>query len=122
MKRNFNFNLTGFDGLELQQQAQMPILDDKGAPVFEGDKAKTEIALVPIICKDAVVMALVQPYPNEPDLDADGKIKRANIAERIFNAPAECEVSMDEALVIKHCVGKAFAPIVVRAIMQFIEG
>jgi hypothetical protein len=121
MQRNFNFNLKGFDGSDLQQQAPVPVLDKDGAPVFEDGKAKVEVGLAPIVCKDAVVMALCQPYPGE-DLDADAKVRRANIAERVFNAKEVCEISMDEALIVKHCVGKAFAPIVVRAIVMFLEG
>ncbi len=121
MKRNFNFNLKGFDGNDLMQQAQVPVLDNDNKPVFEDNKAKVELGLVPIVCKDAVVMALCQPYPNE-DLDTDAKVRRADIAERIYNATDDCELSLEESLVIKHCAGKAFAPIVVRAIVKFLEG
>lgn len=123
MKRNFNFNLQGFDKKDLLQNVQQHAVGEDGEPMLKDGQPIVQVVQAPIVCCDAVVMALCQPYANE-DIDADAKMKRAEIAQRIFEGreKGEVDISLEEAGIIKHCVGKAFAPIVVLQIMRFIEG
>jgi hypothetical protein len=83
------------------------ITDIDGAAIEDGTADKK-----PFTLGDAAVKALVTPYPDEPNLAAEEKFKRAELAFRIRNKP-DLVMSAEETAMVKKLIGKAYAPIVV---------
>ncbi len=68
--------------------------------------------------KMAVVNALLAPVQKETGLD---KVKKYELATRIYKND-EVELSSEDIVLIKKCVGDNFAPIVVGQIFNILEG
>jgi len=58
--------------------------------------------------KDVAFSALVNTYKGEESLSGEVKFKRGKLAEKIFDAEGEIEVTEAEIKQIKECIGKGF--------------
>lgn len=83
------------------------ITDLNGLPMNDGSPEKKVFTL-----GDAAVQALVTPYPDEPNVSATEKFRRAELASRIKNKP-DTLMSVGETDLVKQLIGKAYSPIVV---------
>lgn len=104
MKVNFSQKLTQING--------QPLLD-ADAPNEDGNSIKQATA------KSVVVNALM--FPDTTD-SGEGKLKKWNLANRIYSSDREVEISVEEANVIKKSVGKSFGPVVVGPVYNLLEG
>lgn len=86
--------LRSFNGEAMQMQ------DTPESPVYEMTLGKV------------VVEALLV---NERELTATDKVRRYDLALRVYNAKNEVEVTPEELTEIRACVGKAYPPVVVGA-------
>ena len=67
--------------------------------------------------KLAIVNAILSPVDKEIGVD---KVKKYELAKKVFNAD-EVDLNEDEIKLIKECVGKGFAPIVVGQIYELLK-
>lgn len=55
--------------------------------------------------------ALLMPFPDEMNLAGEEKVKRFMIATKVWTGTEE--LTLDEIGVLKKCIGKAYAPLIV---------
>jgi hypothetical protein len=97
MKVNFEKVLVDMDGVELK--------DTKGGT------AKV---------RGCVVDALLATYQDEQNLAGEEKMKRFDLATKIYKG--EDDVVVEDITLIKKLVGKAYTPIVVGQVWRVLEG
>ena len=81
--------------------------DLEGKPIEDGSPEKGAFTL-----GQAAIRALTSPYPDEQNLAAEEKFKRAELAERIYKNP-NLTLTAEETALVKKLIGKAYAPIIV---------
>lgn len=85
----------------------VPLTDLDGVAIDDGTLAKK-----PFTLGEAAVRALIASFPDEPNLSAIEKFKRAELASRIHNK-TNVMLSAEDTALVKTLIGKAFAPVVV---------
>jgi len=89
-------------------------LDGKALMVQEGDKpAELRVASV-------IVNALLHPI-NDKGATGEQKIKRFNLAQKVYGMDGGCDISDDDAAEIRRCVGAVYSVIVVGYIYKLLE-
>lgn len=88
------------------------INDLDGNPVVEN---QTQVTLGGL-----AVAALLSPYPDEPNLKDEEKIKRYVLAMKLYKAPDVTLLSADLALV-KSLIAKRFSPLYVGRAYELLE-
>lgn len=69
--------------------------------------------------KAAIVNALLTPAKSDNGID---KVKKYDLANRVYKAENEIELTVEEAALIKERVGEAFGAIVVGQIWGLLDG
>lgn len=90
-----------------------PILDLDGNPFIQAEK--------PVTIAYASKEALLAIYPKE-EISADEKVRRFKLAEKIYSSSGDCEISLEEAVLIKKLVGIAYGANVVARVYEALEG
>jgi len=100
MKLNVSTVLTGFDGIPLPN-------------------TKTDATTTPLTVKDVVVNVVAMPSEHDTGMD---KVRKFDLAMKLFKAVGEVELTVEEAKEVKDCVGKsAYGPLVVGQILHLID-
>jgi hypothetical protein len=100
MKINFDSELKALDGAALQTG---------------GNESK------PFTLKLAAVEALMRDTDQDAKQSGEQKLKRFDLAERIFKG-GEIEITPEEAALIKERIGKGFTPAVVGPAFRLLNG
>lgn len=87
--------------------------DLKGEPLRETPNTDMTLAA-------ACSSALLNPYPDEQNLDPKEKMRRYRMAVKIADG-GECDLSVEEIADLKKLVGKAFAPLVVGRVYDILD-
>jgi len=76
-----------------------------------------------LILRTVTVTALTDSYQDEKDLSAVDKIKRGELASKVFNSDSNgVDLSTDEIALIKKLVGKRFKTLIVWQTDPLFEG
>lgn len=97
--KNFDATLKDFDGSEIQD----PNNDGKITPLTY-----------------YVKRALCTPFADEPGLPGDVKVERYATAMKVHKG-GDVELTPEEVVEIKKCVGKCFAPVIVGQIYEILN-
>lgn len=96
MKIDFNVVLKNFDGEEIKNP--------------KGESATL---------KSVAIEALLAVFQDEQSLSGEEKVKRWNLALKLYNNVDD--ISVDEIVLIKSLVGKAYGALVVGQVWQLLE-
>lgn len=92
----------------------VPLLDIHNQPVVEKG--------VEVSAKAVVVTALLAAFSDEAGLSVAEKVQRFALAVRLQNASAEVDVSLEDLVLIKKLVGKAYSPLIVGRVYEILPG
>lgn len=98
MKLNFNQQILNLD--------EKPLMNADGSPVTMAYAAKE---------------ALLAIFPTEKEISGDEKFKRYQLAKKINSSSEECEISIEEAALIKKLVSMAYGANVVGRLYEMME-
>lgn len=99
MKLNVMQELTTFDGQTLPN-------------------TKADGSVVPMIVKDVVVNVVMTPLEKD---DGMAKLRKYDLAMKLYKADEEVELTLEEAKEIKDCLGKSpYGPVVVGPILHLL--
>lgn len=90
---------------------------DQNVKSLDGKDMTSEEGM-PVTFRTVIINALMG---TPPGATGEEKLLRFLLAERV-QKPGATELSVDEAALIKKCVGEAFAPIVVGRIWSALDG
>ena len=76
----------------------------------------------PATVRGVVVEALLASYQDEQNLSGDEKMRRWELAVKVKKSIDPAEFSIEEVLLMKQLVGKAYAPLVVGQTWRVLEG
>lgn len=131
MKINVNQKITDLEGREIPGSKQM--LSEEGKPLVHIDlnndnkpildKDGKEIPfMMPLTLKECMENSLISGYQDEVQLPGDEKLKRLDLALRIYNAKNEVELTVDEIVTIKIVVNKFYSSaLVVGKVYKMLE-
>lgn len=111
MKRKLNVALKNLDGTNITEATVQQL--EVGKAVVQSLTVMT----ASIACGNA----LTQLFEDERSLSGVEKHKRGKLAQRVFDAEGEIDLSAEEITTIKTCVGKHFNPLVVAQIYDILE-
>lgn len=82
-----------------------------GKSIMDGDKEAT--------VREAIINAVLVPEQGDNGV---AKMKKDELARKVYNAKDEVELTLDEVVLVKERVGEAFAPIIVGQVWRLLEG
>ncbi len=92
---------------------EIKTLDGKSLPYNENKKT---------LLKDVSCDALLAQFNDERDLPGEEKCKRWLLATRIYSNPQNIDLTVEEIVLVKKIIGKAYPPLVVGQSWNYIEG
>ena len=99
--------------MKINFDQELKTLDDQ--PIISESKGVT--------LKSAAVNALLAIYPDEQNLSGEEKAKRYVLATRIYaNSGDKPDLSLEDIVLIKKLIGKAYGPLIVGQSFQILEG
>lgn len=96
---------------------------DFGKGLFDLDgKAINDKDGNPANLKGVVIESLLATFKDEQGLAGIEKLKRWELAIKIKNEPGVCDITVEEAALIKGLIGKAYGTLVVGQTWKMLEG
>lgn len=89
-----------------------------GQPLLDADTSGEGRDIKQATMKNVVVNALMFPVQED---NGETKLKKYNLANKIYQADDAVEITIDDAVVIKKAVGKGYGPAVVGPIFNLLE-
>lgn len=89
-----------------------PILDLEAKPIVAKDK--------PVTLGSVVIEALMATFPDEANLPGADKVKRFSLGMAVTKG-GEQDISVDDVVLLKTLIGKAYGPLVVGRVYELIE-
>lgn len=112
MKLNFEQKLVGIDGKNLFESIRAKrMVDGKEVEIEE----KKDIILKDV-CVAALTIALKDENPS-----AIEKMKRGELARKIYNAKGEYHINVEETSLVKELIGKLYGVVVVLAAFDLLD-
>lgn len=90
------------------------LVDTENQPLKDGDGK-------PLTLGRAAMLALMSPYPDDSNASADEKLKRGELALRVYQA-IKLNLTVEEAAMVKKYIGKLYPPLVIVRALPLLEG
>ena len=96
---------------------RQPFVNLDGSPLLTAD------GKAPDLISTKVLDALLMPPTTQLDnVGGQDKITRYQLAQKIYSATAEVDITVEEAALIKQLIGRFFGPLVVAQTWALIDG
>lgn len=111
MKRNLKTPLQFLDGKPLLEAIKIGT-DEAGRDIIEQH---------PITLAGIAVNALLAQHEDERTLPGADKVKRYKLAQKIYDALGEMDVTAEDVALLKTLIGKTYPPLLVGLAWQILE-
>lgn len=102
-----------------------PLKNEMGAPSRDCSEispdGKSCVSYIDVTIGYAIAHALFMQFDDERSLSGDQKWARGELAWRIQHAKQSIDLTAEDVVVIKRCVGKAYPPLVVQQVFPLLD-
>ena len=118
IKIDFNYQFHEFDGTIIPERPPEMVKDDDGKMV--------EKKFPPFTLRMACINVLVmreQQQPGKPvkELTGEEKVKRYQLAQRIYDSKGLLDISPEEQVLLKQLIGRIYPPITVGQAFEILD-
>ena len=117
MKVDFSTQLVNIEGEPMEEPKFDP---STGEPVMEGEGENAKPVMLKVSLARVAKRVLLTTFEDEKNLDADEKLKRWNLAQKINRGSKS--VSTEEVSLLKKLIAKAFSPAILGPAFTILEG
>lgn len=130
MKRNLNVALTTLAGTAILVGASVDAfaaaLNEFGATLDDNQRKQLKSVVEkytgePMTAKRVACDALLMQHQDEQNMAGTEKVRRFKLAQKIFEADGDIDITSEDVTLIKNAVTKSFTPLVVGQLYALLE-
>ena len=123
MKIDFNYKFVNFDGSTIPERPDEPEIVD-GEPVIKDGKPimkKSPPFTLRTACVNVLTMREVDDRGKAKEITGKDKVKRYELAKRIYHAKELVDLQAEEISLLKELVGRIYPPITVGQAFEILD-